>query len=243
MAVRINKLDSPDKSHHAVERNATQKKRASANYQSKSNIQRSSDMMFYGFIILLFSPLIVLRAALSLLLTGKLLKSNEGQFANPDVSEHHQMQAKFSGEFPGAELAALFCNFKHSHKIHGHLFIETLLKTKHESLHVIAHINYLGRFFGNCLAGLILAVILSQGDHFYSWGFWVVFVLFWPHIAYLICRFSADSKKAEFNNMLTDAVIFGIWLSVISFQLMPASVFVFCCLCRMFPQQWPPLCS
>ena len=62
MAVRINKLDSPDKSHHAVERNATQKKRASANYQSKSNIQRSSDMMFYGFIILLFSPLIVLRA-------------------------------------------------------------------------------------------------------------------------------------------------------------------------------------
>lgn len=43
--------------------------------------------------------------------------------------------------------------------------------------------------------------------------------LIWPHVAYFRTRFSADPRRAECNNLLIDALTFGIWTVQVHFLI------------------------
>ncbi|MCK7545607.1 diguanylate cyclase [Marinobacter bryozoorum] len=43
--------------------------------------------------------------------------------------------------------------------------------------------------------------------------------LVWPQLAYLRARQSADSMHSEFNNLVIDAVIFGLWIAGLGFPV------------------------
>lgn len=56
----------------------------------------------------------------------------------------------------------------------------------------------------------------------YSTIVWVIIAtisLIYPHVAYLRCRRSINSKNAELNNLLIDAFLVGFWVAVLAFPL------------------------
>lgn len=71
-----------------------------------------------------------------------------------------------------------------------------------------------------------IAVFLTIASHIWiqhsSWWLFpglVASFLIWPHLAYLRARRSPDSINAEFDNLIIDAVIFGIWISGLGFPV------------------------
>ncbi|WP_187775745.1 response regulator [Luteimonas suaedae] len=65
-----------------------------------------------------------------------------------------------------------------------------------------------GRSSNNVIALLLL------------WG------LVWPQVAYLLARYSRDSKRAEHRNMLIDSVMVGAWAAGMHFSLWPSIMFL-----------------
>ncbi len=74
----------------------------------------------------------------------------------------------------------------------------------------MAKINYSGRVLGNLFMGLIICLVLYEGEFFLPWFFVIFQTLLWPHIAYGLCKISNDSKKVESRNLLVDAFLFGL---------------------------------
>ncbi len=103
----------------------------------------------------------------------------------------------------------------------------TLSGHKSNKLNIMARINYPSRILGSLLMGLIICTILYEGDYFFPWILVVFHGLFWPHIAYWLCKISKDSKKAELRNLLIDSFLFGLWIPIISFQLVPSGILIF----------------
>ena len=96
-----------------------------------------------------------------------------------------------------------------------------------KKLNILAKMNYSGRIIGSFFMGLIIITILYEGDYFFSWIFVVFHALFWSHIAYWLCKISKDSKNAELRNLLIDSFLFGLWIPIISFQLVPSGILIF----------------
>lgn len=71
-----------------------------------------------------------------------------------------------------------------------------------------------------------VAVFLTIASHVWLQGLspWLypalaVSFLVWPQLAFLRARQSADSMNSEFNNLIIDAVIFGVWMAGLGFPL------------------------
>lgn len=79
--------------------------------------QRMTDLILSGVGIALLSPVIALRATLSLLFTGHVLKANKLEAVNRDTLEGTDPPAYFDYEFPGSGLATMFSVFKGSHTL------------------------------------------------------------------------------------------------------------------------------
>lgn len=79
--------------------------------------QRMIDIILSAIGIVLLSPVIALRATLSLLFTGRVLKANGLEAANTVTSEYPGPPAYFSGVFPGSGLATLFSVLVGSHTL------------------------------------------------------------------------------------------------------------------------------
>jgi diguanylate cyclase len=94
----------------------------------------------------------------------------------------------------------------------------------HPSKHVhpIVGINYRTRIPSYWILLLVCgSVFLERPTASLTWGLLVVTSLGWPHLAYAIAARSRDSKRAEYHNLVADAVILGGWTGVISFSLWP----------------------
>jgi diguanylate cyclase len=84
---------------------------------------------------------------------------------------------------------------------------------------------YLPRIFGSALAFPAVAVVLYQQQapwHF--WAFAVFNAFLWPHLAYFIAAKSERPTLAEYRNLVTDSVFVGVWVPLLSFNLLPALV-------------------
>ncbi|MCU0600364.1 MAG: ATP-binding protein, partial [Desulfobacterales bacterium] len=75
--------------------------------------------------------------------------------------------------------------------------------------------------------GLIICSVLYEGAFFFSWVFVFIHGLLWPHIAYGLCQVSKDSKRTELRNLLIDSFLYGLWIPVISFQIVPSGIMIF----------------
>jgi len=102
----------------------------------------------------------------------------------------------------------------------------TFSNFKSKKLNILAKINYPGRILGCLLMGLIICAVLYEGEFFSSWIFVVFHGLFWPHISYGLCKVSKDSKKAELNNLLIDSFFIGLWIPILSFQIIPLGMLI-----------------
>ncbi|MGY0798860.1 response regulator [Lysobacter sp. A286] len=90
-------------------------------------------------------------------------------------------------------------------------------------LHPIVRLDYIVRL--SCFPPLIAifyAVFHASGRSSQNliillalWG------LVWPQVAYLLARFSRDSRRAEHRNMLIDSVLIGAWAAGMHFSLWP----------------------
>jgi len=103
----------------------------------------------------------------------------------------------------------------------------TLSNFKSRELNIIAKINYPGRIIGCLFMGLIICSVLYEGRFFFSWFFVFIHGLLWPHIAYGLCIVSKDSKKTELRNLLIDSFFYGLWIPILSFQIIPSGVMIF----------------
>ena len=83
------------------------------------------------------------------------------------------------------------------------------------------------RILGMGLGGLLIGSVLHQHNALthYGWLAVVSFVL-WPHIAYLLARYSADPFRAEIRNLLIDSALVGLWVPLMQFNLLPSVVLV-----------------
>ncbi|MEP5763484.1 MAG: diguanylate cyclase [Halieaceae bacterium] len=84
---------------------------------------------------------------------------------------------------------------------------------------------YTPRVFGMALAFPAAAAVLYQQQA--PWHFWVfaVFNAFlWPHLAYLVASRSEKPTVAEYRNLMTDSVFAGLWVPLLSFNLLPSLV-------------------
>ena len=91
---------------------------------------------------------------------------------------------------------------------------------------VFRHIYPL-RILGMGLGGLLIGSVLHQHDTLAQYG-WLAVVSFflWPHIAYLLARYSADPFRAEIRNLLIDSALVGLWVPLMQFNLLPSVVLV-----------------
>jgi diguanylate cyclase len=84
---------------------------------------------------------------------------------------------------------------------------------------------YTPRVFGSALAFSAVAIVLYQQQapwHF--WGFLVFNAFLWPQLAYFVAIKSEQPTLAEYRNLIIDSVFVGVWVPLLSFNLLPALV-------------------
>jgi len=84
---------------------------------------------------------------------------------------------------------------------------------------------YPPRVFGMAL-GLpaVAEVLYQQQAPWLYWAFAIFNGVLWPHLAYLIASRSAKPILAEYRNFIADSVFAGIWVPLLSFNLLPSLV-------------------
>ena len=83
------------------------------------------------------------------------------------------------------------------------------------------------RNLGMLLIALPYASVLQEQQ--VHVGYWLLLglnVLVWPHLALLSARLSRDPIRAEFRNLVLDAVFCAFWIAVSKVALMPAGVVI-----------------
>lgn len=85
--------------------------------------------------------------------------------------------------------------------------------------HWIVTSNYRLRAFSLGLAFVALAIELWGRASAAAWAALVLIFLVYPHLAYLRARHSADSRRAEYLNLVIDAFMIGAVLAALRFPL------------------------
>jgi PAS domain S-box-containing protein len=101
----------------------------------------------------------------------------------------------------------------------------TFLKTKKSAAHPLVRFNYMPRIVGFIIYGIVLSAIFIESRNFIVWTAIFLQAIVWPHVAYLIGKYSKDGRKAEFRNLFFEAFMCGVWMNLVSFQLWPSTVF------------------
>ena len=77
------------------------------------------------------------------------------------------------------------------------------------------------------LGGLLVASVLYERQApALHWALWVFSILLWPHVAYLLARYSTDPFRAEKRNLLMDSAIAAMMVPLMQFNLLPSVVLV-----------------
>ncbi|MBI2317755.1 MAG: PAS domain-containing protein [Betaproteobacteria bacterium] len=86
--------------------------------------------------------------------------------------------------------------------------------------HRIARVNYAPRALAFAYILLIVGLLIAERGAS-AWVISFAFLQFvvYPHLAYLHTRVASDSKRAEMNNLLADALLLGAWTAQLQFPL------------------------
>lgn len=86
--------------------------------------------------------------------------------------------------------------------------------------HWVVNMNRRNRSLSFVAAFLTLAShVWLQGLSLWLYPTLAVSFLVWPQLAYLRARRSADSMHSEFNNLVIDSIIFGLWIAGLGFPV------------------------
>ncbi len=102
---------------------------------------------------------------------------------------------------------------------------------KTDALKGIASYSYVPRTFAYLAGIAVVLAVFRINNNEYQDNPWVISFLFiipltWPHIAYLWAKKSKQIKKTVSNSLLFDSFFGGLWLPLMSFELIPCSVFI-----------------
>lgn len=85
--------------------------------------------------------------------------------------------------------------------------------------------NYPPRVLGVVLSGIcVIAVLLERGAPAWVWVLLTLNLVIWPHLALFAALRAKDPRRAERNNLLTDSLLAGVWVSLMAFNLLPSAV-------------------
>jgi PAS domain S-box-containing protein len=101
----------------------------------------------------------------------------------------------------------------------------TPIKAGKSVVHPQVRFNYMPRVVGFMIHGFILSILFFESRNVLLWIAIFLQAMVWPHIAYLIGKYSLDGKKAEYRNLYFEAFLCGIWMNLAAFQLWPSTVF------------------
>jgi len=93
-------------------------------------------------------------------------------------------------------------------------------------MHPLARFNYLPRTIGCVMTMAGLISILYESKSILLWAGLLFSGILWPHLAFYLTKISPDAKEAEYRNLLIDGLIYGVWMTVISFQIVPTTAFM-----------------
>jgi diguanylate cyclase len=99
-----------------------------------------------------------------------------------------------------------------------------------DALKGIAYYSYAPRTFAYLSGLAVIIVSFYANDSGYQENPWIMSFLLitcltWPHVAYLWAKNSNQIKKVVTNSLLFDAFFGGLWVPLMSFELVPCSIF------------------
>ncbi|HLM53014.1 MAG TPA: diguanylate cyclase [Pseudoxanthomonas sp.] len=84
---------------------------------------------------------------------------------------------------------------------------------------------YPHRIVGMALTALPVVAVLHQRDaSMAAWLFVTFATLVWPHLAYVLAKYSADPRRTEMRSLLIDSAIAGAWPPLMHFNLLPSAL-------------------
>jgi len=95
----------------------------------------------------------------------------------------------------------------------------TLLRSGKSMAHPLVRFNYMPRIVGFFMHGIILSILFYGSRNIILWSAIFLQAIAWPHIAYLIGKYSIDGRKTELRNLFFEAFLCGVWMNLASFQL------------------------
>lgn len=95
----------------------------------------------------------------------------------------------------------------------------------------MAYYSYAPRTFAYLMGLVVIVTSFYTNDTGYQENPWIMSFLFitcltWPHIAYRWAKKSNQIKQVVTNSLLFDAFFGGLWVPLMSFELIPCSVFI-----------------
>ncbi len=100
-----------------------------------------------------------------------------------------------------------------------------------DTLRKIAYYSYAPRTFAYIAGLAVLMSIFLTFDSQYLQNPWLIaflssVCLMWPHIAFQWAKLATHTKHAVTYSLLFDAAFVGLWMPLISFELIPCAVFL-----------------
>ncbi len=89
----------------------------------------------------------------------------------------------------------------------------------------LVRFNYVPRIIGFAVHGVILTQLFGDSSNIFLWAAIFVQSLVWPHLAYLLGKYSRNGRKTEHRNLYLEAFLVGVWINLAAFQLWPSTVF------------------
>jgi diguanylate cyclase len=102
---------------------------------------------------------------------------------------------------------------------------------KTDALKRIALYTYIPRIFSYFMGLVIIIIIFNNNESDYQDGPWIMPILFaiclgWPHLAFWGANKSTKPHKVIISSLMFDAFFTGLWIPLISFELIPSSAFL-----------------
>ena len=101
---------------------------------------------------------------------------------------------------------------------------DTPLADARPRIHRIVRLDFLVRVTTYPLYLVLYGVHMwPRGVSPWTWALFIWHLLIWPHVARMVATRSADSKKAEFRNLLVDSFFIGVAVPLTGFSLWPSA--------------------
>tara|TARA_B100001063_G_scaffold161791_1_gene151002 strand:+ start:1633 stop:2697 length:1065 start_codon:yes stop_codon:yes gene_type:complete len=102
---------------------------------------------------------------------------------------------------------------------------------KTDALKRIASYTYIPRIFSYLMGLVIIIIIFNNNESDYQNGPWIMPILIaiclgWPHLAFWGVNKSTEPHKVIISSLMFDSLFTGLWIPLISFELIPSSVFL-----------------